>query len=124
MNQQLRISVDNLLEGMQVIGRDWRYLYVNKAAAVHGQRPAEELVGRTMMECYPGIDSTDVFRALLRVMETRRSENLQSVFVFPSGEHRWFDLFIDPVPDGICVMSLDVTDRRTVVIVARNTRRR
>ncbi len=112
MDQQLRVSVDNLLEGMQVIGQDWRYLYVNKAAAGHGQRPAEELVGRTMMECYPGIENTDVFRALSRVMETRRSESLQSEFVLPSGDHRWFDLFIDPVPDGICVMSLDVTDRR------------
>ena len=55
----LRVSVDNLLEGVQIIDRGWRYTYVNPAAARHGQRAAEELVGRTMMECYPGIERTN-----------------------------------------------------------------
>jgi PAS domain-containing protein len=54
-------ALDAMREGLQVIDRQWRYVYLNNAAAVHGQRPREELVGRTMMECYPGIDETDVF---------------------------------------------------------------
>jgi len=50
----LRVSVDNLLEGVQIIDRGWRYAYVNAAAARHGQRSADELVGRTMMDLLPG----------------------------------------------------------------------
>ena len=41
--------LDCLLEGCQVIGRDWTNDYVNAAVAVQGRRSGDELVGRTMM---------------------------------------------------------------------------
>jgi hypothetical protein len=51
----VRSAVDCLRVGFQVIGFDWRYVYVNPAAAAHGRRTVAQLSGRTMMECYPGI---------------------------------------------------------------------
>src|SRR3954468_6625960 len=72
----LRVSVDSLLEGVQVIDRDWRYLYVNEAACRHGARLESELLGRTLMACYPGIEQTEMFRMLQRVMVTRHSEKM------------------------------------------------
>jgi PAS domain S-box-containing protein len=108
----LRMSVDNLLEGVQVIGFDWTYLYVNRAASEHGGRSASELLGRTMMACYPGIDRTEMFAALQRVMRSRRSERMVNEVTCPSGDHRWFELLMEPVPDGVCVLSVDVTERQ------------
>jgi hypothetical protein len=57
--------------GFQIIGFDWRYIYVNAAAAAHGRRTVAELQGRTMMELYPGIEQTDMFGVLRRCMEQR-----------------------------------------------------
>ena len=54
-----RSLLDNLLEGLQVISPDYRYLYVNQAVARHGQTTKEARLGRSMMECYPGIDLRD-----------------------------------------------------------------
>jgi PAS domain S-box-containing protein len=119
----LRVSVDNLLEGVQIIDREWRYVYVNPAAARHGQRSADELLGRTMMECYPGIEKTDMFRVLERVMATEQREALANEFTFPSGDKRWFDLAISPVPDGICILSLDVTDLRRTELELHHAQR-
>jgi two-component system cell cycle sensor histidine kinase/response regulator CckA len=119
----LRVSVDHLLEGIQVIDAQWRYVYVNATAAAHGQRSVDELVGRTMMECYPGIETTDLFAVLRRVMESRQRETLRNEFTYPSGERRWFDLLVDPVPDGICILSLDVTDRRKTEIELHHAQR-
>ena len=110
----LRLSLANLLEGIQVIGRDWTYLYVNEAAARHGRRSAGELLGRTMMECYPGIEHTEMFLSLQRVMETGRAERMLNEFSFPSGESGLFELLIEAVPDGVCILSIDITDRRTI----------
>ena len=110
----LRLSLANLLEGIQVIGRDWTYLYVNEAAARHGRRSAGELLGRTMMACYPGIEDTEMFVALRRVMETGRAERMLNEFTFPSGERGWFELLMEPVPDGVCLLSIDMTDRRAI----------
>jgi PAS domain S-box-containing protein len=119
----LRVSVDNLLEGVQIIDRGWRYVYVNPAAARHGQRAADELVGRTMMECYPGIERTELFRALERVIATGQREAFANEFTFPSGDKRWFDLVIGPVPDGICILSLDVTDLRRTELELHHAQR-
>lgn len=112
MNERVRVSLDHLREGVQIIDRQWRYVYVNEAAALHGQRPAQQLIGRSMIECYPGIDQTEMYRALQRVMQRRLPERMRNAFTYPTGDCRWFDLLINPVPDGVCVLSLDVTEQR------------
>src|SRR5207302_9342821 len=97
--------VDSLLEGVQVIDRDWRYLYVNEAACRHGGRAAQELLGRTVMACHPGIEQTDMFRMLGRVMTTRESEKMLNQVTLPDETRHWFEVRAQPVPDGICVLS-------------------
>src|SRR5688572_10147561 len=75
LEKRLRVSIDSLLEGVQLIDRDWRYVYVNARAAEHGQRSVDELVGRTLMDCYPEIEQTHIFAALGRVMDSRCAES-------------------------------------------------
>src|SRR4051812_4587296 len=81
----IRASIQKLLEGVQIIGFDWTYLYLNEAAERHARRHAVELVGRRMMDCYPGVDQTPMFSALRRVMQSRRAEQFLSEFVYPDG---------------------------------------
>ena len=109
---RLRSAIDTIDEGFQVIGFDWRYLYVNAAVTRHGRRSREELLGRTMMECYPGIEHTDVFRALTRCMTERQPTTIENEFTFPDGRSAWFEVRIEPYPEGISVLSVDITDRK------------
>jgi two-component system cell cycle sensor histidine kinase/response regulator CckA len=111
--------LDSLLEGCQVIGRDWRYLYVNDAVARQGRRPKEELLGRTMMEVYPGIEETPMFAALRQCMEDRISRHLENEFTFPDGSRGWFELRIAPVPEGVFILSLETTDRKRAEVAQR-----
>jgi signal transduction histidine kinase/CheY-like chemotaxis protein len=110
-DQILRLSIDNLIEGVQVIGFDWVYRYVNATAAAHGRLSRDELVGQTVETCYPGIRGTSAFTALQRVMTTRVPERLVTDVVC-AGTPRSFELRIEPVPEGLLVLSLDVTDHR------------
>ncbi len=110
-DQILRLSIDNLIEGVQVIGFDWVYRYVNATAAAHGRLSRDELVGQTVETCYPGIRGTPAFTALQRVMTTRVPERLVTDVVC-AGTPRSFELRIEPVPEGLLVLSLDVTDHR------------
>lgn len=104
--------LDSLLEGCQVIGFDWRYLYLNAAVARHGRRPREELLGQTIMEAYPGIETSEMFAVLRRCMDERTSCNLENEFRYPDGSTAWFELRIEPVPEGLFVLSLDITQRK------------
>lgn len=108
-----RRTLDRLLEGCQIIGRDFRYLYVNDVVVRHARQPREALIGRTMMEVYPGIDETPLFDVIRRVMQGGAPEHLENFFEFPDGTSGWFELSVQPVPDGVCILSIDITERVT-----------
>jgi PAS domain S-box-containing protein len=109
---RMQSTLDSMLEGAQIIGFDYRYLYVNDSVAAQGKQPKAELLGRTMMERYPGIDQTEFFRGLRRCMEQRESLRLENEFTFPDGSQGWFDLSLQPVPEGVFILSQDVTERK------------
>lgn len=104
--------LDSMREGFQIIGSDWRYVYLNDVAAAHGRRRKEDLLGRTMMECYPGIETTAMFGLLRECMETRSPRSMENEFTYPDGSTGWFALSIEPAPEGIFVVSLDITERK------------
>lgn len=108
----IRAALDSLTEGFQIIDPDWRYVYVNPAAARHGRREASALIGKPMVDAYPGIDRTPLFDVMRRCMEQRTSEVIENEFTFPDGTTQWFELRIRPVPAGICIYSADIEHRK------------
>ncbi len=109
----LNLSIlDSLLEGFQVIGYDWKYLYVNTTVAVQGQNKVENLIGKTMMECYPGIENTDMFSQLETCMRERTTLQFENEFTYNDGSRNWFELRIEPIPEGIFVLSTNITNRK------------
>lgn len=107
---RFRSSLDNMIEGCQIIGYDYKYLFLNKAALQSSRKTSEELLGETMMECYPGIEKTEMFRKLKSCMEERIPENFENEFTYPDGEKKFFNLRFEPVPEGIFILSEDITD--------------
>ncbi len=110
--ERYRRTLDNMLEGCQIIDFAWRYLYVNGAVARHGRQAKENLLGRTMMEVYPGIENSAMFRALERCMKERLPLQMENEFAYPDGNKEWFELSMQPVPEGIFVLSIDITERK------------
>lgn len=111
-NERYWSTLDNLIEGCQVIDREWRYLYLNNTAAKQGRRPKEELLGRTMMECFPGIETTPMFVTLQRCLKEQAFHTMENEFSFPDGTRGWYELRIEPVPEGLFILSLDITERK------------
>src|SRR5690606_9923553 len=116
-----RHVLDHLQEGCQVIGRDYRYLYVNDAVARQGRTQKEALLGRTMQERYPGIESTEMFALLRHCMESGTDARMETEFVFPDGTIGWFDLHFEPVPEGVTILSTEITGRKQAELLIRRT---
>ncbi|MDE3154339.1 MAG: PAS domain-containing protein [Acidobacteriota bacterium] len=110
--QGYRETLDSLLEGFQIISHDWTYLYLNPAAAAQGRHAPDELIGRRLMDMYPGIQSTPLFATLERCMRERTVASFENLFTFPDGSSRWFEIRVEPVPEGLCIHSVDIHDRR------------
>jgi|GEM_PF-660141 len=110
--ERFRGTLDNMLEGCMLIGYDWTYLYVNNSAALHGQETPENIIGRTMLEKYPGVENTEIFAGYKRCMEERIPQHLELPFTFSNDITNWYEHSVQPVPEGIFVLSLDITERK------------
>lgn len=104
--------IESLQEGFQTIGYDWRCLYANDALARQLRQSKQSLLGRTSMEIYPGIETRAIFTSLRYCMEQRQPHHTEEEFIFPDGSKGWFELSIQPVAEGISVLSLDITERK------------
>lgn len=110
--QLFKHTLDNMIEGIQIHDFKWRYKYVNNSLLKYSKYSREELLGYTVMEKYPGIEKTDLFKVMQRCMNDRVVEHLETEFVFPDGSKTDFELSIQPTPDGIFILSVDITERK------------
>ena len=110
--ERYRSTLDTILEGCQLLDFDWRYLYLNPAAAEQNRRPNTELLGHRMPDMWPGIEGSNVFTQLRICMEQRITVHSENEFEFADGHTGWFDVRAQPVPEGIFVLSVDISERR------------
>jgi len=120
--ERFRSTLDNLLEGYQLIDYNWRYLYVNDASVKYGRLAKKDFLDKTMIELYPGIEKTKLFSVLSRCMKERVPAHLENEVTYPNGETGWFELSIEPVPEGIFVISVDISDRKEIEEALRQER--
>jgi len=111
-----RTTLEYMMEGCQIIDFDWRYQFLNETAAKHGKLTREELIGRTMMDAYPGIEATTMFKKLEKCMVERTPQRLENKFKYPDDSIGYFDLRVEPIPEGIFILSFDITDSKTALM--------
>ncbi|MEW5870028.1 MAG: PAS domain S-box protein [Chloroflexota bacterium] len=119
--ERFRSTLDHMMEGCQIIDHDWKYIYLNDAADVHNRRPKEELLGNRYMDMWPGIENTEVFRIIKHTLEDREPHHVENLFEFPDGSTGWFNLSIQPVPEGVFILSIDVSERKQAEIALQQS---
>ncbi|MBI5473794.1 MAG: PAS domain S-box protein [Ignavibacteriae bacterium] len=107
-----RTTLDNMMQGCQIVDFNWRFRFVNDAAARQRKQTPEALLGHTMMEVYPGIEETTLFAELKHCMLERAVRRIEDEFMFPDGSTAWFELNVQPAPEGIFILSIDISERK------------
>ncbi|MBT0994982.1 SpoIIE family protein phosphatase [Cellulomonas sp. DKR-3] len=103
-----------------LLDADWRFVYVNSAAARMLDRPREALLGGIVWELFPDAVGTmfeESYRGAVADGEPRRFEEY-----YPAPLDRWYEVRAWPGPDGLSVYFNDVTDRRAAQDEARAAR--
>lgn len=109
--RRFRDTLDLLMEGCQIISREWRYLYVNEVAARHSHHTVEQLMNRSMLDVFPEFERSGLLRALKQCMDDGVARTVENEFIY-AGKTAWFQLCIQPVPEGLFILSLDITARK------------
>lgn len=107
---------DSLLEGVQILDDELRYLYINRVAAQHGKSTPEALVGKHLIEVYPAIEGDELHRRLLEVIKTANPQSMENKFIHNDGSIGWFNLNILPYEEGgVVIFSIDITEKKVFV---------
>ena len=110
--QRYRQTLDNMIEGCQIVDTDWRCRYVNAEAARQAGRAARSLIGRTLARAHPGIETTAIFGLIQRCMADRAPQRGVVDAVSPGGLRGSFQIAVLPTADGICIFSVDITSQK------------
>lgn len=111
--ERYRKTLDQMLEGCQIIDFDWKFVYLNRTAEIQNRRPNSDLLGKNYLDIWPGIENTIVFKKIEEVLHVKRSPvHFENEFEFPDGTIGWFDLSIQPVEEGVFILSIDITERK------------
>ena len=111
-NGFFQTTLENLLEGCQIIDFEYHYLFLNNAAAKQGKKTVDELLGHKMTEMYPGIEITPMFSILRQTMQERIPRQMENEFIFKGVIKGWYHLNFEPVPEGVLIMSTDISETK------------
>jgi serine phosphatase RsbU (regulator of sigma subunit) len=109
--------LEHLPAAFAVLGPGWRVDYLNRLAERLVAQPACDVLGRSLWSAVPVLVGTPVeagFRAAAGSGQAVRFET-----VLPGVPGRWWEVSAWPVPGGLAVHLVDVSDRRTAEESAR-----
>ncbi len=109
--ERFRNTLENMMEGCQIIDFEFKYVYLNKEAIKHSRLTKKELIGSIMMEVYQGIEHTQMFKNLEKCMNERVPVTMENEFDYGNGVSAWFELKMEPVSEGVFILSSDVTEK-------------
>lgn len=105
----LEDALDRITDAFVVLDRDWRYVYINAAAAQMGRRDRSEVVGRVIWEMYPDVIGTEIEQRYRRAAEQQQIERFE---IHYAPLELWAQVTVYPSPTGLTVTAQDITARR------------
>lgn len=105
------IELDDLDAGIQIIDNDFRFIYVNEAAARQSRQPKEAIINKTLFEVYPGFENSPAYKFLDRCIKDQIADHMQDEFEYIDGEKRTYEVYAKPIKDGVLIFSSDVTGK-------------
>jgi len=109
-HHQTMIILESISDAFTSIDREWRYTYVNRAAASLLHRKPEELLGRTIWEVWPKLNELSfgaaVRKALLESIPAQFEAHCSEPF------DAWLEVRCYPSETGLSLFFTNITDRK------------
>jgi PAS domain S-box-containing protein len=113
--------VDRISDGVAVFDRDWRYVYLNRAAELHIGMPRDQVLGKTIAEVFPGYIGSDVERQWLAAAAGTAPMEIELLSPI---RKRWVRQTLIPSPLGLTIYFRDVTAERSTADALRESEER
>lgn len=120
LGARLNATFESMSEGFFILGRDWKFTYLNTAAEYYLQRRGSALLGKAIWNEFPGIAGQPLAQALKTAAQRQCPTRLE--YFYPPLD-RWFDIHIHPTEEGISVFFLDISEQKTASLALEKSTR-
>lgn len=109
-HERINDILEQMSDGFAAFDRDWRYTYINAAAAKAFQMAPEQLQGKSIWEMWPQAHDLPLGVNFRRSLD----ENVPIQFecYYPAPINRWFECRCHPTPEGLVTFFSDITERK------------
>jgi PAS domain S-box-containing protein len=109
LNQSKEI-LESISDAFFALSADWRFTYANQRALEMWGKHADDVVERRLLEVFPMAADTEVHRAYLAAMQSRKTIHLDTISPVMN---RWLNVTIYPAANGgLSVYFRDITERK------------
>ncbi|SIR81897.1 PAS domain-containing protein [Natronorubrum thiooxidans] len=108
VERELDESFERVTDAFYALDTEWRLTYINDQAASVLDVDPSAVLGRNVLERFPGLEGTAFHEAALEAMERQEPTSLEQYY---EPADRWYAVRIYPSPSGTSVYFQDVTDR-------------
>lgn len=109
----LRLVMDSMNEGFELLAPDFTILELNKEAMRIDSRAREDVIGQSHWIAYPGTEHSQVGKLYKSAMAERVPIALEHRYEWVDGRTSWFETRAFPVENGcLAIFFRDVTERR------------
>ena len=109
LEAQLTTTLESITDGFYVLGKDWKFIFVNSPAERMLKRCREDLLGKSMWQEFPEAVGTSIEKHCHLTINEQRTARFE---VFYAPLDTWFDFHVYPTEAGLAVYFQDVTQRR------------
>ncbi len=113
--------LDDLMEGVQIVDSQMKYVYLNKVLLKEIGHKFDEVVGSKMTDYFPGIDKTQVYEKIGKCLDDRSIHKVINEFIFPDGRPTFYEINIQPIDEGVIIFSRDITNSKRGEILLRES---
>ena len=102
--------LESIAECFFALDSNWRFLYINRVAEeIVFERQAQELLGRSYLQEYPGMLDSEFYKQCQNAIKTRCEVHFEDWFEYVG---RWFECHVFPRDANLEIYLRDMTDRR------------
>jgi PAS domain S-box-containing protein len=106
---RMELVLTSITDSHILFDREWRYIYVNEAAARAIRRPRAEILGNTLWNLYPDILDTELEKCYLRAMNEQTPMTFEFHYLTTD---TWWENHFYPAPEGLAVFATEITERK------------
>ena len=119
--RQSRNILESITDAFVAVNRDWKYTYLNPEAERLLGRTVDDLLGKHLLEEFPGLIGSEFEETYRRVMDGGEVEPLTAYY---PDHDRWYEVRPYSAADGISVYFRDVTEQRRAEQTLRESEER